>query len=70
MSEKELSRRRVTREMAAKKRRERVVNKEPVEAKCCHGKTCRSFVYLTSLTNKGESGLEIRRRIIKAGEVC
>jgi len=32
---------------------------------------CGSFVYLGSLTtNKGESGMEIRRRIIKAGEVC
>ena len=41
--------------------------------KCCNGKMvtpCSSFVYLGPLTNKGESGMEIRRRIIKAGEVC
>ena len=74
MSEKELRRRRVTRDTAAKKRDERIINAEPVEVKCCNGKMvtpCRSFVYLGSLTNnKGESGMEIRRRIIKAGEVC
>ena len=73
MSEKELSRRRVTRDTAAKKRGERIINTEPVEVKCCNGKMvtpCGSFVYLGSLTNKGESGMEIRRRIIKAGEVC
>ena len=74
MSEKELSRRRVTRDTAAKKRGERIINAEPVEVKCCNGKMvtpCGSFVYLGSLTtNKGESGMEIRRRIIKAGEVC
>ena len=42
--------------------------------KSCNGQKvmpCGSFVYLGSLTNnKGESGPEIRRRIIKAGEVC
>jgi hypothetical protein len=74
MSEKELSRRRVTRDTAAKKRGEKIINAEPVEVKCCNGKMvipCGSFVYLGSLTNnKGESSLEIRRRIIKAGEVC
>ena len=47
---------------------------EPVEVKCCNGKMvtpCGSFVYLGSLTTaKGASGPEIRRRIIKAGEVC
>ena len=74
MSEKELSRRRVTRDTAAKKRGERIVNAEPVEVKCCNGKKvtpCGSFVYLGSLTTaKGDSSPEIRRRIIKAGEVC
>ena len=74
MSEKELSRRRVTRDTAAKKRGERIINAEPVEVKCCNGKMvtpCGSFVYLGSLTTiKGVSGQEIRRRIIKAGEVC
>ena len=74
MSEKELSRRRVTKDTAAKKRGERIINAEPVEVKCCNGKMvtpCGSFVYLGSLTNnKGESGMEIMRRIIKAGEVC
>ena len=74
MTEKELSRRRVTRDTAAKKRGERTIKAEPVEVKCCNGQKvmpCGSFVYLGSLTNnKGESGPEIRRRIIKAGEVC
>ena len=74
MTEKELSRRRVTRDTAAKKRGERTIKAEPVEVKCCNGQKVipgGSFVYLGSLTNnKGESGPEIRRRIIKAGEVC
>ena len=74
MSEKELSRRRVTRDTAAKKRGERIIDAEPVEVKCCNGKKvtpCGSFVYLGSLTTaKGASSPEIRRRIIKAGEVC
>ena len=74
ISEKELNRRRVTRDTAEKKRGERIINAEPVEVKCCNGKMvtpCGSFVYLGSLTNnKGESGMEIRRRIMKAGEVC
>ena len=74
MTEKELSRRRVTRDTAAKKRGERTIKAEPVEVKSCNGQKvmpCGSFVYLGSLTNnKGESGPEIRRRIIKAGEVC
>ena len=51
MSEKEFSRRRVTRDTAAKKRGERIANAEPVEVKCCNGKMvtpCRSFVYLGS----------------------
>ena len=63
----------MTRDTAAKKRGERIINAEPVEVKCCNGKMvtpCGSFVYLGSLINKGESGMEIRRRIIKAGEVC
>ena len=69
MSEKELSRRSVTRDTAAKKRGERVVNAEPVEVKCCNGKKvppCGNFVYLGSLppTAKGDSSPEIRRRII------
>ena len=74
MSEKELSRRRVTRDTAAKKRGEKIMDAEPVEVKCCNGKRvtpCGSFVYLGSLTTvKGDSSPEIRRRIIKAGEVC
>ena len=73
-SEKELSRRRVTRDTAAKKRGEKVMDAEPVEVKCCNGKMvtpCGSVVYLGSLTNaKGASGPEIRRRIIKAGVIC
>ena len=72
MSEKELSRRRVTRDTAAKKRGERTIKAEPVEVESCNGQKvmpCGSFVYLGSLTNnKGESGMEMR--IIKAGEVC
>ena len=68
MSEKELSRRRMTRDTAAKKRGERIVNAEPLEVKCCNGKIvtpCGSFVYLGSLTkNKGASGMGKRRRII------
>ena len=74
MSEKELRRRRVTRDTAAKKRGEKVMDAEPVEVKCCNGEMvtpCGSFVYLGSLTTvKGASGPEIRRRIIKAGEIC
>ena len=37
MSEKELSRRRVTRDTAAKKRGERTIKAEPVEVKSCNG---------------------------------
>ena len=47
---------------------------EPVELKCYNGEMvtpCGSFVCLGSLTTvKGASSPEIRRRIIKAGEVC
>ena len=50
------------------------MNAEPVEVKCCNGKKvtpCGSCVYLGSLTTaKGDSSAEIRRRIIKAGDVC
>ena len=74
MTEKELKGRRVTRDVAAKKRGEKIIDAEPVEVRCCNGKkltTCGSFVYLGSLTiASGDSGPEIRRRIIKAGEVC
>ena len=47
MSEKELSRRRVTRDTAAKKRGEKIINAEPVEVKCRNGEMvtpCGSFV--------------------------
>ena len=74
MSVEALSRRRVTRDTAAKKRGEKVMDAEPVEVKCCNGKMvtpCGSFVYLGSLsTVRGSSGPEIRRRIMKAGGVC
>ena len=70
MSEKELSRRRVTRDTAAKKRGERRFDVEPVEVRSCNGgvaKQCGSYVYLGTLTiAKGSSGPEIRRRIRKA----
>ena len=64
-----VSRRRMTRNTAAKKRGGRIINTEPVEVKCCNAKMvtpCGSFVYLGSLTNnKDESGMEIRRRIVE-----
>ena len=72
MSEKELSRRRVTRARAVTERGEKIFDVEPVEVKSCSGevaKACGSFVYLGSLTiAKGSSSPEIRRRIKKAGE--
>ena len=74
MSEKELRTRRVTtRDTAARKRGEKIMEVEPVEVRSCNGgmaTPCGSFVYLGSLTTaKCSSGPEIRRRILKAGVV-
>ena len=53
MSEKELRARRVTRDTAARKRGEKIMDAEPVEVRSCNGevaKTCGSFEYLGSFT--------------------
>ena len=74
ISEKELRTRRVTRDTAARKRGEKIMDVEPVEVRSCNGgmaTPCGSFVYLGSLTTaKCSSGPETRSRILKAGVVC